>query len=337
MTQSETVTLFNAMCIMAPATLIDPAITLEPVDAHRVKSRFSNAGYTIQAELSFSDAGELTNFVSDDRYQVSPDGTTLRRVRWSTPVHGYRSFGAARLAAAGEAAGTNPAAHMRISSSRSMTSSTTCPTGRTPMLIDELMPVYDISDAVATVVDADVATTWDALMEVDLLEVGRKKLAVALLGALRILPDLVNQLLRGSRPSPRPDRMRLQDMATIPLGDGGWVLLGRRDRKEIALGLIGKFWRPVIEFGNVTSAAEFRAFAEPGFAKTIYALSVQGIGLQQTLLSGVMRTSTTDDHARRWFRRYWTLGIGSGAHVLANGLLDVTRETAEAKAARSAA
>jgi hypothetical protein len=33
---------------------------------------------------------------------VSPDGTTLRRVRWSTPVHGYRSFGAARLAAAGE-------------------------------------------------------------------------------------------------------------------------------------------------------------------------------------------------------------------------------------------
>src|SRR5688572_11477806 len=98
-----------------------------------------------------------------------------------------------------------------------MTSSTTCPTGRTPMLIDELMPVYDVSDAVATVVDADVATTWDALMGVDLLEVGRNRPAVALLGALRILPDLVNQLRRGGGPSPRPDRMRLQDMATIPL------------------------------------------------------------------------------------------------------------------------
>lgn len=205
------------------------------------------------------------------------------------------------------------------------------------MLIDELMPIYDVSDAVATVVDADVAMTWNALTEVDLLEVGRKRPAVALLGAVRILPDLVSQLLRGRCPSRRPDQMRLQDMTTIPLGDGGWVLLERRDREEIALGLIGKFWRPVIEFANVTSAAEFRSFAEPGFARTIYALSVQAIGPRQTLLSGVMRTSTTDDHARRWFRRYWTLGVGSGAHVLVNGLLDVTREMAEAKSARAAA
>jgi hypothetical protein len=101
-TQSETVTLFNDMCIMAPATLIDPAIAWEAVGAQRVKARFSNAGHTIQAELWFSGSGELTNFVSDDRYQASPDGTTLRRVRWSTPVRGYRSFGAARLAALGE-------------------------------------------------------------------------------------------------------------------------------------------------------------------------------------------------------------------------------------------
>jgi len=56
------------------------------------------------------------------------------------------------------------------------------------MLIDEAMPVYDVSDAVATVVDADVGTTWDALMEVDLLEVGRKKPAVALGNAHRCRP-----------------------------------------------------------------------------------------------------------------------------------------------------
>jgi len=205
------------------------------------------------------------------------------------------------------------------------------------MLIDELMPVYDVSDGVATVVDADVATTWNALLEVDLLEVGRRRPAVAVLGALRILPDLMSELLRHGRLSPRPDRMRLQDMTTIPLGNGGWVLLGRRDGAEIALGLVGRFWRPVIEFSRVASASEFRAFAEPGFAKTIYALSVQPIGPRHTLLSGVMRTATTDHHARRWFRRYWTFGVGAGAHVLVNGLLDVTREMAEAKAARCVA
>ncbi len=46
-----------------------------------------------------------------------------------------------------------------------------------------------------------------------------------------------------------------------------------------------------------------------------------------------MRTTTTDEHARQWFRRYWTFGVGSGAHLLVNALLDVTREMAEQKTA----
>jgi len=49
------------------------------------------------------------------------------------------------------------------------------------------------------------------------------------------------------------------------------------------------------------------------------------------LLEGVMRTATTAEHARRWFRRYWTFGVGSGAHLLVNGLLDVTREMTEGR------
>jgi hypothetical protein len=52
----------------------------------------------------------------------------------------------------------------------------------------------------------------------------------------------------------------------------------------------------------------------------------------RTLLSGGMRTAATDAHARRWFRRYWTFGVGSGAHIRVSGLLDVTREIAEARA-----
>jgi hypothetical protein len=45
-----------------------------------------------------------------------------------------------------------------------------------------------------------------------------------------------------------------------------------------------------------------------------------------------MRTATTDEHARRWFRRYWILGVGSGAHVLVSGVLELTREEAERRA-----
>ena len=201
------------------------------------------------------------------------------------------------------------------------------------MLVDKFMPIYDVSDAVATVVDADVAATWDALMNVDLIDVGRKRPIVGMLGALRILPDIVSHLVHGEVPR-RPEHMRLRDLASIPLDDGGWVLLGERAPNEIVLGLVGKFWRPVIEFAKVGSPTEFVDFAEPGFAKTIYALSVTAIDKRRTLLSGVMRTATTDEHARRWFRRYWTFGIGSGAHLLVAGLLDVTRELAEEGAAQ---
>ncbi len=204
------------------------------------------------------------------------------------------------------------------------------------MLIDDFMPVYDVSDGVAAVVEADLATTWAALQEVDLIEVGRKRPLVALLGALRILPDIVSHLLHGELPPQQPEHLRLRDLATIPLDKGGWVLLGLREEDEIALGLVGRFWRPVIDFAGVPSAAAFRDFAEPGFAKTVYALSVRELEPRRTLLSGVMRTATTDEHARRWFRRYWTFGVGSGAHLLVHGLLEVTREAAEERAARHA-
>jgi len=198
------------------------------------------------------------------------------------------------------------------------------------MIVDDVLPIYDVSDGVATVVEADLATTWDALMEVDLLEVGRRRPLVGMLGALRLLPDIVSHLLHGESPAAAPTHLRLRDTTTLPQNQGGWILLGERPRDEIALGLVGKFWRPVIEFGKVAPTA-FRDFAEPGYAKTIYSLSVRSLGDRRTLLSGIMRTATTDEHARRWFRRYWTFGVGSGAHVLVNGLLDVAREMAEAR------
>ena len=102
MSQGETVTMFNDMCVMAPATLISPTIVWEPVDALTARASFTNAGHTIRAELSFNEAGELTNFWSDDRYQTSPDGKRVKKVRWSTPLGPYRSFGPVRLASGGE-------------------------------------------------------------------------------------------------------------------------------------------------------------------------------------------------------------------------------------------
>jgi hypothetical protein len=196
-------------------------------------------------------------------------------------------------------------------------------------LADDFLPVYDVSDAVAVLVESEWEVAWQALLEVDLLKLGREAPLVGMLGALRMLPEVVGHLLHGERPAKPPESMRLRDLPSIPMYEGGWILLGERPGEEIALGLVGKFWRPVIEFARIRGAAEFREFNQPGFAKTVYALSARELDSNRTLLSGLMRTATTDENARRWFRRYWTFGVGSGAHILVGSLLESARRAAE--------
>ena len=101
MDRAETVTLFNDMCLLAPATLIDPALSWTALDASRVRGEFVNAGHRVSAELTFDESGDLVNFRSDDRYQN--DGKVERRLPWSTPVSGYRDLDGGRLFHAGDA------------------------------------------------------------------------------------------------------------------------------------------------------------------------------------------------------------------------------------------
>jgi hypothetical protein len=103
MDRSEAVTLFNDMCLLAPATLIDPTIVWDTVDEWTVRARFSYGAQTISATLCFGDDGLLATFTSDDRSRSSPDGKVFTRLPFSTPVRDYRRFGAIRLAAHGEA------------------------------------------------------------------------------------------------------------------------------------------------------------------------------------------------------------------------------------------
>jgi hypothetical protein len=114
------------------------------------------------------------------------------------------------------------------------------------------------------------------------------------------------------------------------------MLLGERPGEQLALGLVGKFWRPVIQYAEL-DAEQYNTFAQPGWAKTVHALSVTALDDEHTMLRAEMRTVATDEQARRRFRRYWTLGVSSGAHMLVHGLLDVVREDAEADREASSA
>jgi hypothetical protein len=100
--RAETVTIFNDLCLLAPAALIDPAIRWQPIDARSVRAEYTVGSNTISAVLLFDDAGELVDFVSDDRLAASPDGRHLTRQRWSTPVGRYQAFGPRRVSTHGE-------------------------------------------------------------------------------------------------------------------------------------------------------------------------------------------------------------------------------------------
>ncbi len=93
---AETVTFFNDMCCMAPATLIDPSIRWLEVKGNQVKAEFTNNNITISAWLYFNDEGELLNFVSNDRYATS-DQNTMQKIPWSTPLKEYKSLAGHRL------------------------------------------------------------------------------------------------------------------------------------------------------------------------------------------------------------------------------------------------
>lgn len=102
LTRTETVTILNDLCLFAPSRMIDPRLTWTEIDGSRARVAFTLGPNTVSAELVFNAAGELVDFISEDRGALGKDGT-LRNQRWSTPMSSYADFGGWRLANEGEA------------------------------------------------------------------------------------------------------------------------------------------------------------------------------------------------------------------------------------------
>lgn len=100
---AETVTFFNDMCFMAPATLIDPRIQWLEVDDRVVTASFTRGPVTIKAKLQFDAAGRLMDFYSADRYAVGDDGQSMQRMPWRTPSGAYREIKGYRLSGQADA------------------------------------------------------------------------------------------------------------------------------------------------------------------------------------------------------------------------------------------
>ena len=200
-------------------------------------------------------------------------------------------------------------------------------------LLERYLPEYDVSDSVACVVAADLGTTWDALVDADLIEVGRKHPLVAVLGFARMLPEFAAHLLHGERMPDQPERLRLKETTELSVSQGGWVLLGERAERR-ARSRSG--WQVLAAGDRVRRRSRpsgFRDFSEPGWAKTVYDLGSAGSmdGGRCSPPRCARRRPTTAPGAGSGATGRWELD--SGAHVLVDGLFDSVRDRAEAVAA----
>jgi hypothetical protein len=107
MTRSETVTLLNDICLLAPGVLLDAPITWRAIDARRAEATYANAGHSVSAILTVDDQGDLTGFLSFGRAQS--DGKTSHLYPWSTPVARTAEVDGRRLSVAAEARWLEPA------------------------------------------------------------------------------------------------------------------------------------------------------------------------------------------------------------------------------------
>ncbi|HET7722154.1 MAG TPA: DUF6544 family protein, partial [Acidimicrobiales bacterium] len=55
MDRAETVTLFNDLCVLAPAALVDAPVDWDTIDDHHVRGAFTHFSHTVTAELVFND------------------------------------------------------------------------------------------------------------------------------------------------------------------------------------------------------------------------------------------------------------------------------------------
>jgi hypothetical protein len=177
-------------------------------------------------------------------------------------------------------------------------------------MLDEFLPRYDVNEVHSVTTDASPAAVMDAIHELTPQEV---PLLVALM-AVRSVPALL-----------RRRRLPLRGPLLDGFRRGGFVEL-RETPNELVLGAVGRFWQATGGLRRI-EAANFRDFAEPGWAKAAFDFQIGRVG-ERTVLRTETRIATTDEHARRRFGRYWRL-IHPGSALIRVAWLRAIRRRAE--------
>ncbi|TNC62555.1 DUF6544 family protein [Rubellimicrobium roseum] len=98
----ETVTFLNDLSVFAPSALAGPGFEWTPVDDRSAQVAYTVGPNIVTATLFFDETGDLVDFASDDRADISAGGEP-QRMRWTTPLSDYREIAGRRVPGRGEA------------------------------------------------------------------------------------------------------------------------------------------------------------------------------------------------------------------------------------------
>jgi hypothetical protein len=181
-------------------------------------------------------------------------------------------------------------------------------------LIDDFLPDYDVVERHEVRVGVPVEVAYGAVLDLDL---ARSPVIAGLL-AVRALPQLFTR---------RPRLSRRIDLTAIE--HAGFVRLAEDPLREIVLGVVGRFWHPWNNVGQI-SADQFTAFDEPDFAKGVWNFTVEPDGSDHAIVRTETRVQCTDDRARRKFLAYWRL-VGRFSALIRILLLRGIKRDAESR------
>jgi len=188
-------------------------------------------------------------------------------------------------------------------------------------LLDAFLPTYDAAERHSTDVHALPVRVYAAVRALDV----RGSPLIRTLFFLRCIP--------GALANPR-QAWAARRAGNPGLGltlDGllrsGFVLLGERPEREMVLGLVGQFWRPVGGIVRVP-AEEWTAWERPGYAKAAWNFTLAPGPEGAVRLATETRVRCTDAESRRKFLRYWRL-VGPFSGLIRREMLRGIRGAAE--------
>jgi len=146
------------------------------------------------------------------------------------------------------------------------------------MLLSDMLPEFHFRERHERHVDASADHLFTAIREVTLDEMPLGRLLMR---------------LRGIRSD--TSRPLFAEMQRV-----GFQLAAEEPNRELVFAAIGQPWKLLA--GGRPPGADFRTFADPGYAKMAFNFRLDG-----ATLSTETRVLLTDSRSRRAFRRYWIL------------------------------